>query len=70
MNASLYAFSPNFLKGDKMIFDVPCGAINMRDTGILDLDSENDFELMQVIAKYLFDNYICFGIVKDNIKIL
>jgi CMP-N,N'-diacetyllegionaminic acid synthase len=28
----------------------------MADTGILDIDSEEDYELMQVIAKYLFEN--------------
>ena len=28
----------------------------MQDTGILDIDSEEDYELMQVIAKFLFDN--------------
>ena len=26
----------------------------MKDTGILDIDSEEDYELMQVIARYLY----------------
>jgi len=68
MNASLYAFSPNFLNESMNMFDVPCGIIKMKDTGILDLDSEDDFELMQVIARYLFDNYSNFEIIKENIK--
>ena len=28
----------------------------MDDTGVLDIDSEEDYELMQVIAKFLFEN--------------
>ena len=40
----------------------------MYDTGILDLDHENDMELMQVIAKYLFENDIEFRRIYDNIQ--
>ena len=32
----------------------------MVDTGILDIDSEEDYELMQVIARYLFENNAAF----------
>ncbi len=56
MNASLYAYNPEFLKSGKGILDGYCEVIMMMDTGILDLDHLNDFELMQVIAKYLFEN--------------
>lgn len=56
MNASLYAYNPEFLKTGKGVLDGYCEIITMYDTGILDLDHENDFELMQVIAKYLFEN--------------
>lgn len=28
----------------------------MADTGILDIDSEEDYELMQIIASYLYEN--------------
>ena len=38
------------------------GIIEMMDTGILDLDRENDFELMQVVAKYMLDKNSTFGI--------
>lgn len=56
MNASLYAYSPIFLRaGKKKTSEGRCGIIEMMDTGILDLDHENDFELMQVVAKYLFE---------------
>lgn len=56
MNASLYAYKPEFLKTGKGVLDGYCEVIQMYDTGILDLDHVNDFELMQVIAKYLFEN--------------
>lgn len=66
MNASMYAYSPAFLKTDKNIFDGKCGIIKMYDTAILDLDHENDFELMQVIANYLFEQKnLGFGKIKD-----
>lgn len=54
MNASMYAYNPEFLFAGKGILDGYCECIHMYDTGILDLDHENDFELMEVIAKYLF----------------
>ena len=46
MNASLYAYSPTFLESGKGVLEGYCECIEMYDTGILDLDHENDFELM------------------------
>lgn len=56
MNASLYAYNPDFLKKGLGVLDGRSEITQMYDTGVLDLDHENDFELMQVIAKYLFEN--------------
>ena len=58
MNASIYAYSPQALKNNSLVgfFKECCDAVVMFDTGILDIDSEEDYELMQVIAKYLFEN--------------
>ena len=56
MNASIYAYSPTFILSGKGVLDGYCEIVEMYDTGILDLDHENDFELMEVIAKYLFEN--------------
>ena len=58
MNASIYAYSPKALqeKEHATFFNSGCDAVVMADTGILDIDSEEDYELMQVIAKYLFGN--------------
>lgn len=67
MNASLYAYSPEFLECKKGIFEGKCDVIKMLDTAVLDLDHENDFELMEVIAKYLFDKYPEFECIKVNI---
>ena len=67
MNASLYAYSPEFLTSGKGIFEGQCKIIQMKDTGILDIDSKEDFELMEVIANYLYQRYPDFYIISDNI---
>ena len=67
MNASLYAYDPVYLESGKGVLDGYCECIEMYDTGILDLDHENDFELMSVIAEYLFKNDDSFGEVYNNI---
>lgn len=58
MNASIYAYSTDALKHKEQaaFFNSGCDAVVMADTGILDIDSEEDYELMQVIARYLFEN--------------
>lgn len=58
MNASIYAYSPDALRNKEhtSFFNSGCDAVVMVDTGILDIDSEEDYELMQVIANYLFEN--------------
>lgn len=58
MNASIYAYSPDALRNKEhaTFFNSGCDTVVMKDTGILDIDSEEDYELMQVIAKYLFEN--------------
>ena len=68
MNASMYAYSPEFLNSGKEIFEGKCDVIKMMDTAVLDIDNENDFELMQVIAKYLFDRDDSFNTVRENIS--
>ena len=67
MNASLYAYSPAFLRTQKGVLDGYCEVILMEDTGILDLDHRNDFELMQVIARYLFETRAGFAEIYENI---
>lgn len=67
MNASIYAYKPEFLSSGMGVLDGYCEIVEMYDTGILDLDHENDFELMEVIATYLFDKYEGFREIRDNI---
>lgn len=68
MNASIYAYKPEYLLGGKGVLDGYCEIVEMYDTGVLDLDHENDFELMEVIAQYLFSNRTEFKEIYDNIK--
>lgn len=67
MNASLYAYHPDYLKEGKGVLDGYCECIEMYDTGILDLDHENDFELMEVLAHYLFTKKVEFQQIYENI---
>lgn len=69
MNASIYVYSREFLQRKVGLFDGKCGIHKMFDTGVLDLDHENDMLLMEVIAKYLFENNEEFGEVYNNIKV-
>ncbi|WP_342420763.1 acylneuraminate cytidylyltransferase family protein [Paenibacillus sp. FSL E2-0178] len=70
MNASLYAYTPSFLKSGKGIFEGRCDVIRMTDTAVLDIDNENDFELMEVIAEYLFRSHEEMSVVRMNIGLL
>lgn len=67
MNASIYVYSREFLQRKIGLFEGKCGIHKMFDTGVLDLDHENDMFLMEVIAKYLFENNNEFGEVYNNI---
>ena len=67
MNASIYVYSREFLLRKVGLFDGKCSIHKMFDTGILDLDHENDMFLMEVIAKYLFENSEEFAEVYNNI---
>lgn len=67
MNASMYAYKPEFLKSGKNVLDGYVECIEMYDTGILDLDHVNDFEIMEVVAKYLYDTNKQFAAIRENI---
>jgi CMP-N,N'-diacetyllegionaminic acid synthase len=67
MNASMYAYSPEFLDSGKGIFDGKCDVIKMMDTAVLDIDHENDFEFMIVIAEYLFKKNKLYRDIRENI---
>ena len=54
LNASIYAYSPKFLSGiiDKTILDYNCGIVVMPDYLVLDIDSEEDFVMMELLFEY------------------
>ena len=54
MNASIYAYSPGFLKSEitKTIIDYNCGISIMPDYLVLDIDSEQDFAMMQYLHEF------------------
>lgn len=54
LNASIYAYRPEFLSGkiDKTILDYNCDVVIMPDYLVLDIDSEEDFELMELLFEY------------------
>lgn len=70
INASIYAFSTDFLLTNTtgFVWDGKCGMYQMFDTGIIDIDSEEDYLLMEAIAHYLYAAYPSFGAVQKNIR--
>lgn len=54
MNASIYAYNPSFLRSDitKTIIDYNCGISVMPDYLVLDIDSEEDFAMMQYLHEF------------------
>lgn len=66
MNASIYAYRRDYLLSDR-ITDRKALIWVMDDTGVLDIDSEEDWELMQEIVAYLFANR---GKFKEIFKII
>ncbi|MCR5792624.1 MAG: acylneuraminate cytidylyltransferase family protein [Lachnospiraceae bacterium] len=68
MNASMYAYAPEYLRSGKGVLDGYCEVIEMYDTGILDLDHKNDFELMEVLARYFYEKDEEFKEIRENIK--
>lgn len=70
LNASIYVFEADFLKTNTtgILWDTKCLVYEMRDTAVLDIDSEEDFEMMQLIGAYLFENVQGFKAVRDKIR--
>lgn len=69
MNASIYAYDGRFLEessSDKL-FEGRCSAVMMRDTAVLDIDSEEDFEMMEYLCEYFIKKDAEFSILYDNL---
>lgn len=70
MNASMYAYNPVFLISEKGVLDGYCEVVKMFDTGVLDIDHEHDFELMQIIAQYMYEKYPEYREIRSRIECL
>lgn len=69
MNASIYVYSNSFMEvEEKAIFDGKILITHMMDTAVLDIDSEEDFELMQIVAEYFYNKYVNYRAIKTNIN--
>ena len=53
LNASIYAYRPSFLESDitRTILEYKCRVAVMPDFLVLDIDSEEDFEAMEMVAE-------------------
>jgi len=70
MNASIYVIDADYLRNDKenMLLNAKSIIYEMRDTAVLDIDSEQDFVLMEIIAKYLFAKVDGFNKLKKLVE--
>lgn len=70
VNASIYVFARDFLANntDGMLWRGKIGVSVMMDTGIIDIDSEADYLLMEAIAQHLYARYPAFAQVRDHIR--
>ena len=70
VNASIYVFKRDFLatNTDGMLWRGKIGISVMMDTGIIDIDSEHDYLLMEAIAQHLYAHYPEFAAVQENIR--
>lgn len=69
-NASIYVLDTRFFAGNdkNMLNEAKTVIYMMKDTAVLDIDSEEDFKLMQVVARYLFDEDEEYKVIRDNIR--
>lgn len=71
MNASIYVMDASTLRddvNDQIFATSKMGIYKMYDTAVLDIDCEKDFELMEVVAKYLFEKQDGFRFVYELAK--
>lgn len=57
LNASIYVYSPEFLESEinNTILDNKCGISVMEDYLVLDIDSEEDFVMMELLHRYFME---------------
>lgn len=69
-NASIYVLNTGFFNRhtDNMLNQAKTVAYVMKDTAVLDIDSEEDFLMMQVIAEHLYSTDDDFKKIYDHIR--
>lgn len=69
-NASIYVLDADFFEGNdkNMLNEAKTAIYMMKDTAVLDIDSEEDFKMMQIVAKYLFEEEETYKAVRENIR--
>jgi CMP-N,N'-diacetyllegionaminic acid synthase len=69
MNASIYVFRRDSLinKLKTTVFDGNCCIYCMRETYVLDIDSEEDFKIMELLAKEYFFKFDAYNLVRETI---
>lgn len=70
VNASIYVIRRDFLidNPDPILWHSKFDVSVMMDTGIVDIDSEHDYLLMEAIANHLYASYPEFAAVRGNIR--
>ncbi|MCP4547823.1 MAG: acylneuraminate cytidylyltransferase family protein [bacterium] len=68
-NASIYCYRRDSLMNvfKNTVYDGTGVIFSMKDTAVLDIDSEQDYELMCVVARYLYENYTEFAEIREYI---
>lgn len=68
-NASIYILDTRFFldNSNDMLNEAKTIVYQMEDTAVLDIDSEEDFELMQVIGEHLYKRE-SYRAIRDNIR--
>lgn len=56
MNASIYAYKPAFLTSGNAVLNGYVEVVEMLDTGILDMDTEEDLMLVEALGGYVFSH--------------
>ena len=69
-NASIYVLNTQFFinNNENMLNKARTVVYQMKDTAVIDIDSEEDFEMMGVIASYLYSNYESFDYINKMIR--
>ena len=70
MNASIYIIDADYLRNDteNMLLNAKSNIYRMFDTAVLDIDSEQDFEFMEIIAEYLYKKNESFAQIRKFVQ--